>query len=210
MTAMPQRPRPAGLLRVHAWLIVTAVVVTLASATAFALSRTTNYVATAQVSLDPVPTDGTALRPEMASERQIALSGTVTSRAADSLGLAPVDAAQGLSVSVVTESSILNIRYTAATPDAAMAGARAFTESYVDYRNEVAGAQIARVVTTPDRAVPSKVNLPLILGVGLMAGLALGVAVAAVWDRIQARPGEEEVHDAGGVHPLAQRDDRES
>ena len=87
MTAIPRRPRSAGLLRVHAWLIVTAIVVTVGAASAFALTRPTSYVATSQVSVAPEQAGGTALRPEMGSERQIALSGTVTSRAAGVLDL---------------------------------------------------------------------------------------------------------------------------
>ena len=53
MTETAGHSRPTTLLRVHAWLIVTAVVVTIGSASAVALTRPSDYVATAQVSVAP-------------------------------------------------------------------------------------------------------------------------------------------------------------
>jgi Mrp family chromosome partitioning ATPase len=205
MSGIARHPRPAGLLRTHAWLIVVAVAVTIGSAYAVALSRPSNYVATAQVSLGPEQAGGTALRPEMASERAIALSGNVTASAADVLGRAPEQARQGLSVSVVVESSVLNIRYTSATGATAAAGARAFAESYVDYRNTVAGTRLARVVTWPDTVVRSGTNLPLIMGVAVLAGLALGVGAAWAWDRLAGRIRDpEELTEHSGLPVLGE------
>lgn len=205
MTAIRRRPRHAGLLRIHAWLILTAVVITVGSATAVVLTRPSSYVATAQVSVGPEQAGGTALRPEMASERQIALSGAVAARAADVLGHEPDEADDGVAVSVVIESSILNISYTAASPEAAANAARAFTQSYVDYRNSVAGTRIAHVVTWPDAVKPSAANLPLIVAVALLAGLVLGVAAAWVWDRVVDRVRDaDEFTDRSGLPVLAE------
>jgi Mrp family chromosome partitioning ATPase len=187
MTATTGHFRPTTLLRAHAWLIVTAVVVTIGSASAVAMTRPIDYVAMAQVSVAPERAGGAALRPEMASEREIAMSGTVTSRAADVLGRDRSEAENGLAVSVVIESSILEIRYTAANGAAAVAGARAFAQSYVDYRNSVAGTRMSRVVTWPDTVERSGVNLTLILVVALLAGLVLGVSAAWAWDRVVDR-----------------------
>lgn len=203
MTAIRRRSGPASLLRVHAWLILIALAATVGSATVFALTRPTTYVATSQVTLDPQQTGGTALRPEMASERQIALSGTVASRAGSVLERDPSVASRGLAVSVVLESSVLNIRYRAANADAAVAGARAFTQSYVDYRNGVAGTRIARVVTWPDGAAASGVNLGLILAVALIAGAFFGVSAAWLWDRVADRIRDaEELTDRSGLPVL--------
>ena len=184
MRTTTHRPRRKGLLRVHALLVVTAAVVTVGSAAAFALTRPESYVATAQVALGPELAGGTALRPEMASEREIATSGAVTDRAAYRLGLDADQAADALSVTAVIESSVLNIQYAATNSDAALAGARAFAYSYVDYRNGTSGRhRIARVVTWPDVAERSGPHLPLILGVALLTGLTLGVGMAWLWDR---------------------------
>jgi Mrp family chromosome partitioning ATPase len=205
MTETTRHSRPATLLRVHAWLIVTAVAVTIGSASAVALTRPSSYVATAQVSVAPEQAGGTALRPEMASERAIATSGTVTANAADVLGRDPREAERGLAVSVVIESSILNIRYTAATGAAAVAGARAFAQSYVDYRNNVAGMRIARVVTWPNTVKASGVNLSLILGLALVAGLVLGVGAAWTWDRVADRLRDsDELTDHSGLPVLGE------
>jgi Mrp family chromosome partitioning ATPase/capsular polysaccharide biosynthesis protein len=191
---------------VHAWLLVTATVVTLGSAAAFALTRPSGYVATAQVVLGPELAGGAALRPEMASEREIATSGAVTDRAANRLGLSAEQAAEGLTVSAVIESSVLNIRYSAASADAASAGATAFAQSYVDYRNSNSGrTRIARVVTWPDLVVRTGPNLALILGIALVAGLTLGVGMAWLWDRLSDRLRDaEELTDNSGLPVLVE------
>jgi succinoglycan biosynthesis transport protein ExoP len=205
VTDYSARPRPRGLLRTHAWLIVLAMVVTLGGACVVAFTRPVSYVATAQVAVGPELAGGTALRPEMASEREIATSGAVTARAANLLGVQPTDAAAGLSVSVVIESSILNIRYTAADATAASTGASAFAQSYVDYRNTLGtGPRIARVVTQADVVERSGGNLPLIFGVALVAGLALGVGAAWLWDRLADRVRDpEELTERSGLPVLA-------
>ena len=205
MTETAGHSRPTTLLRVHAWLIVTAVVVTIGSASAVALTMPSDYVAMAQVSVAPERAGGTALRPEMASEREIALSGTVTSRASDVLGRNPGEAENGLEVSVVIESSILNISYTAASGAAAVTGARAFAQSYVDYRNTVAGTRMARVVTWPDTVERSGVNLSLVMVAALLVGLVLGVSAAWAWDRVADRLRDpEELTERSGLPVLGE------
>lgn len=192
MTAYASPSDRKGLLRIYTWPIVLATLVTLGTACVVALTRPTTYVATAQVVVGPELAGGTALRPEMASEREIASSGAVTARAADLLGVDPSKAAEGLEVSAVVESSVLDIRYTSTDAQTAAAGARAFAQSYVDQRNSMSGAdRIARVVTWPDVVETSGVNVPLTFGVAVLGGLLLGVAAAWLWDRAGDR-----VHDA--------------
>lgn len=198
------RGRPS-LLRVHALLIVATVAVTLASAWAAVESRQAGYVATAQVSVGPEQAGGTALRPEMASERTIVSSGSVATLAAATLGEDTDAARRGLAVSIVIESSILNIRYSARTDAAAEAGARAFAQGYVDYRNDVAGTRLARVVTWPDTAARTGTHPSLVLGVALLAGLVLGLGAAWSWDRLSDRVrSPEELTDRSGLPVLAE------
>ena len=206
MTATTARPRARrGLLRVHAWVIVAAVLVTIASAWGMLQARSADYVATAQVSVGPEPTGGTALRPEMASERAIVASGSVAALAASTLDVDYSQVRHGLAVSIVLESSVLDISYTAATGSAAQRAARAFAQAYVDYRNDVAGTRIARVVTWPDSALRTGPSRSLVLGVALIAGLLLGLGAAWTWDRLSDRiRSPEELVERSGIPVLGQ------
>lgn len=206
MTAKARRSGARSRLVVNAWLVLLAISVTLGSAAAFALSRPKEYVATAQVAVGPERVGGTALRPEMASEREIAQSGDVTSRAAAALGRDTGAVVHGLSVSVVLESSILDISFTARTGEAAVGGARACAEAYIDYRNDVAGSRLTRLVTWPETVRPSGTSLPLVLGVALIAGLCLGAGAAWGWDRFadQIRSPEELAAADAGPSVLAE------
>lgn len=183
------RPRHSrGLLRTYAWLIVTATAVTLAVAAGVAASAQTTYTSSAQVVVKPLPTAGTPIQPQMGTERAIALSGEVAERAAERLGTEPDTARDGLSVTVLLETTVLQISYTAASPEEAVEGARAFTNAYVDHRNATGAARTAEMVTTPELPTRgSGANLLLVLGLGALAGVALGVGSAWLWDRTTDR-----------------------
>lgn len=183
------RPRHSrGLLRTYAWLIVAATAVTLAVAAAVAGSAPTTYTSSAQVVVRPQPTEGAPIQPQMGTERAIALSGEVADRAAERLGTDPDSARSGLSVSVLLETTVLQISYTAATPELALTRARAFTHAFVDHRNAQGDERTAEVVTQPELPTEgSGANLLLILGLGGLAGIALGVGGAWAWDRASDR-----------------------
>ena len=173
-----------GLLRTYGWLIVMATAATLSVAAAVAAATPVTYTSSAQVVVQPQPTTGSPLQPQMGTERTIAESGAVAQRAAERLGTGPRAAQEGLSVSVVLETTVLKFEYSADTAEKALDGARAFTYAYVDYRNADGKVEVAKVVTTPELPTQGAgANLVLVLGLGALAGMALGVGAALAWDR---------------------------
>jgi Mrp family chromosome partitioning ATPase len=159
--------------------------ITLAVAAAVATSSTVTYTSMAEVVVKPRPTSGAPIEPQMGTERAIAQSGAVAERAAERLGERSAAAAAGLSVSVELETTVLDIEYTADTPEGALQGARAFTYAYLDFRNGDGSVRVAEVVTAP--VLPAHgagANLVMVLGLGAILGLALGVGAAWLWDRV--------------------------
>jgi Mrp family chromosome partitioning ATPase/capsular polysaccharide biosynthesis protein len=176
-----------SLLRTYAWLIVTMTVVTVLAATALVALRPATYSSSASVVVNQHSNASTSTLPDMGTEREIARSGEVASRAAERLGLAPDTASQGLSVSVPLDTGVLRISYSASTPQAALAGATAFTLAYIDYRNET-GAPVAQMITPPTLPTqPTGTNFPLVIGLSLLLGAMIGVGTALVWDRTSDR-----------------------
>lgn len=175
------------LLRTYAWLIITMTLVTVLAATVLLNLRPVTYSSSASVVVNPKSTRGTPIEPDMGTEREIARSGEVASRAASRLGLPSGTASQGLSVSVPLETDILRISYSASTPQQALAGATAFTLAYIDYRNET-GAPVAQMITPPTLPTqPSGTNYPLMIGLSVLLGAMIGVATAMVWDKTSDR-----------------------
>ena len=183
---LPQKGR--GMLRTYWWLVVVLTLVTLAAAAVVAATRPVSYTSVGQVVVTPEPTDGAPILPVMGTEREVATSGDVAAVAADRLGVSTTDARQGLSVAVIVETNVLEISYTSSSASGALEGASAFAEAYVDYRNSDAGARVTQVITAPrlDEA-GSGGNYPIILGLGLLAGLALGAVACWLWDRLSGR-----------------------
>jgi hypothetical protein len=140
-----------SLLRRYAWLIVAMTVVTVLAATALVVLRPSTYSASSSVVVTAGPSAGTRVAVDMGAEREIARSGEVAARAAERLGLPPDTATHGLSVSVLDGTGgVLKISYSAASPWEALAGAKAFTRAYIDYRNESGPpAPMASIITYP-------------------------------------------------------------
>jgi len=196
MSTTSRQRHQRGLLRTYAGLIVATTAVTLGVAAAVSSASPPTYTSSAQVVVHPQPTTGAPLQPQMGTERTIATSGAVAELAAERLGMNPDQARSGLSVSVVLETTVLEIEYTARTAAAAADGARAFTNAYLDYRNDA--AKVAEVLTVPEMPLSrSGTNRGLVLGLGLLAGLALGVGAAWAWDRATDR-----LRDAGELEEL--------
>ena len=83
---------------------------------------------------------------------------------------------------------MLQFKYSAADRVRTLAGAAAFTDAYVDYRNKGRASKLAQVIspaTVP--ADPEKSKMPLIIGLGLVLGAMLGIVFAFVWDRVRGR-----------------------
>jgi Mrp family chromosome partitioning ATPase len=177
-----------GLLRTHLWLVVLATCVAVGAAVAAAAAKPVTYAATAEVVVSPQRTNSTPLLPDMGTERAIAQSGVVVQRGAAALGVDDATVRGSLSVSVVIDSRVLHISYTASTALAAFRGASVLATSYVDYRNGRDAGQVATLVTLPSMPTSgSRGSLPLFLVLGLVAGLTVGVAAAWLWDRVWDR-----------------------
>ena len=206
MNRMAPAGKARGLLRTHLWLVILAACMAGGAAAAAVTAKPLTYTSTAEVVVSPEETGSTPLRPDMGTERAIAQSGVVLDRAATAVQTDPGNLQEGMSVSVVLESLVLRISYTGRTPSDALLGATALSDAYVDYRNGAATDDVVTLVTPP--ALPasgSRGNVPLIVVLGLMAGLALGVAAAWMWDRLSDRVRQaEELPQRTGV-PLLVR-----
>lgn len=177
-----------GLLRTYLWLVVLATCVAIGAAFAAAAAAPLTYTATAEVVVSPTQTDSNPLAPDMGTERAIAQSGVVVRDAASILGIDQATVREGLSVTVVPQSWVLHISYQADTAETAYRGASALATSYVDYRNHRGATSSATLVTAPSvPAAGSRGSLPIFLALGLVAGLAVGVAAAWLWDRVSDR-----------------------
>ena len=177
-----------GLVRTYLWLVVLATCVAVGAAVAAAAAKPITYTATAEVLVSPEQTKTTALVPDMGTERAIAQSGIVVQRTAEALKTDEATVRAHQSVSIGLETRVLHISYTASTPEAAFRGAGALAASYVDYRNSQGQDRVASLVTAP--SIPysgSRGSLPLYLGLGLVAGLTVGIAAAWLWDRASDR-----------------------
>ena len=96
------------------------------------------------------PTRGAPIAPDMGTEREVATSGVRRRRrggAARHLALG--GAVRASTVSVVADTAVLVIDYTAPSAEAAYDGADAFTRSYVDARNAEQKVRVASVITSP-------------------------------------------------------------
>jgi hypothetical protein len=148
----------------------------------------------------------------MVTEQNIALSQNVADRAAGLAHSVPSDFDDGLDVGVKLDSHVLKISYTAATAQSAWVGASVFSRAYIDYRNEVAADAAHRSDVPPMTELitpasppshPATVQLPLILGLSALVGVALGFLVALVIDRLTGRiRSEEQVAQLAGLPVL--------
>jgi len=180
-------PASRGIILSYLWLIVAVTLLTTAAAGAIVATRPQNFVASSQLVVYPGPRIA-ATAPDMGTEREVAQSGVVATTAASSLGTSVEAASAGLSVSVPVDANVLRLEYAAPTAERALAGANAFTQAYLTYRNNNKATASAAVISPPRLPdEPNKPNLPLVLGLGLVLGAMLGVGLAFVWDRVRGR-----------------------
>lgn len=188
MTETDRTVHDRSLVLVHAWIIVLVTVIFVGAATAFVVSQPREYQAEAEVELFALPTRGAPIPPNLATERRVALSGSVARDAADRMDAGVGSAREGLSVVAVADADVLVLTYTAGSPGRAVRGVEAFTQSYVAARNERSRERSAEVITQPEllpRETP--VSSSLILVAGLLLGAAVGIAGAFAWDRLSGR-----------------------
>ncbi len=125
------------------------------------------YVGTAQVVVYPdAPVGGGAVPPDMGTEREVANSGLVSVAAAKVMGMRRHRGHQGLSVSVPVDAHVLQFKYSSSNRSQALAGAAAFTDAYVDYRNKDRTTKLAEVIspatvpTEPEAGEPAADHRP--------------------------------------------------
>ena len=156
----PTSPRRAALvaaLRRSAVLVVVLVVTGTALGVAAGLRRAEDH--TAQASILVSPLDGNPFYPSgrgddlinLETEAKLVSSDPVARAVAERIGdpASPDSLLSGLSVSVPTNTQILNIDYTAGSDTVAIRRAQGFAEAYLDYRKarneDVTSAKTARI-----------------------------------------------------------------
>jgi polysaccharide biosynthesis transport protein len=177
-----------GILRTFLWPILAVAVLTSLTAVWVLASQEPVYVSSGSVLVGPDRQDGTPILPEMGTEREIAMSAEVADRAAVSLAVPPTAASRNLEVTVPVDAQVVDLSYSASTPEAARAGAEAFTQAYVEYRNLNLERPLVRVISAPGLPVrPTRLNYAVAATIALLAGLGLGFAAALLWDRLRDR-----------------------
>lgn len=141
----PRTPRRGALsdyaATLRRWRTTIAVVtlVTVGLAALYSFSRTPVYTSRAEVLVKPIQTSPEEV-PRVSdlsaeTEMNIAESAQVASEAATALGTSDVTALLShVSASMTQGSQVLSISFTAGTPKQARAGAQAFAEAYLRYR----------------------------------------------------------------------------
>jgi tyrosine-protein kinase len=177
----------SGVLRTFLWPILAVAVLTSLTAGWVLASQPPEYVSSGAVLVGPDNAEGGApILPQMGTEREVALSAEVAERAASSLNMSTSAASAGLDVTVPVDAQVLDFVYTASTPVAARAGAEAFAQAYVEYRNLDLKNPVAQVITEPVLPpAPTPPNYAVVVVLALMVGLALGFAAAFLWDMLR-------------------------
>src|SRR5918992_1586469 len=149
-----------GLLRARKWTILSITVLMLAGTIGFSLLQTPIYESEAEVlvkTVDTSPAEQVPLPPNLETERRLVTSDAVANIAARRLGVNPARAEElvdALSVSVVTNTEILEISFADADPEEARLGAEAFAEGYLDYRRR----QVIDDIVAASEAVQARIN----------------------------------------------------
>lgn len=150
----PAAPQPVqlselvGTLRRH-WriLAVGAVAGLVLGALAWVLLPTT-YTATTSVrvsSVDVTPFSGNGSATDaldVATDARLVTSGDVLAAAADELGTTRGEVRDGVSVENPPDTAVLDIAYTASSPEAAAEGSRAVAESFLGVRGRAAADEV--------------------------------------------------------------------
>jgi polysaccharide biosynthesis transport protein len=126
------------------WTIVLITAAAVAGAAALLAVSERSYTATAEVLVRPTVTEAAGEEEvNLETEKRVAESHEVVSRAAPELGLDTSEASDALSVSNVAGTEILVLSFEAGEPEDARRGAEVFAEAYLDNRHEQAGAEVA-------------------------------------------------------------------
>lgn len=127
-------------LRYRKWYVVGTTLLVMVVAVLFTYLQSARYTAGAAVLVEVPQTSsqGGSGGPDMETERALAVSTTVAAMAAPSLNsdADPADLLRRVSVTVPTDTQLLQFTYTDASRDAAREGAAAFANAYLEMRRE--------------------------------------------------------------------------
>lgn len=189
-----------GLLRTHRWLIVTMTAIVLTATFVFSLSQTSIYESQAKVLVRSVDTSTSTtppLPPNLETERELVTSEAVARIAARRLGSAPSeteDLLDALSVSVATNTEILEIGFADPEPEAAQRGAASFAESYLDFRRR----QVLDDIVAASEAVQQRIA-------GRSETLAdINQRIAKLEQKGQFNPGSQEAEELSELQANAE------
>lgn len=137
-------PSVTSVIRYHIVLILATTFLALAFGGLYVANMPSSYTATAVLLLSPAP--GNPLTAETASsssaqmtvaletERQLVRTPAVFDLVMNELGREIPDSAETLEVSVPSNTQMLKLSFTSATPERASEGAQAFADGYLRYR----------------------------------------------------------------------------
>lgn len=137
-------------VRHHMPLIAATLVFALGLAGFYVSTLTSSYTSAAVVLLSPAPgnpltaetasSSGLQLTVAMETEEQLVSTSALRASVSEALGRQTPNDAERLQVSVRPNTQMLELRFTAGSPERAREGAQSFAEGYLDYRAEQAGA----------------------------------------------------------------------
>ena len=185
-----------NLLRRHGLWLVVAMLVGVAGAWLYYSAAPHVFLSTAQVDVEPNPTLGTPVTPNMATEQQVATSGLVEGRTAAALVVSAQSLSGALSATTTSTATVLSIGCSRPNARAAQRCAQAAASAYIGYRNELSSSKAAqakdplRVVLVTPATLPAKPSGPgrkILLPAGAILGLALGLGAVVLRDRFDDR-----------------------
>ena len=155
-----------NMVRARRWVVVvTAVVLAFASAT-YVLLKPDVYVAQARLVVEPLVnltittvngSTANSLQPDMGTEAEIVKSITVADDVRSKLSLTQTSQSllKKLTVSVVSNTTVMVLNYRDSDPQVAAQVAQAFAVSYLKQRNDTLGAIITRAIAPLQAAIDS-------------------------------------------------------
>jgi capsular exopolysaccharide synthesis family protein len=184
------------LRRYVLWIII-ATVACIAGSWAIAARQPAQFAASASVDVEASVIPGVApVAPNLATELQVATSGSVLSAASSLLGTSNQQLLKHLSVSNKAGTNILQIACSDSSATAAAACANTVATAYSNFRNDVTSPAATQANDPLHATIVTYAALPTsksskrkleLLVLGVILGLMLGVGTAYMRDRLDDR-----------------------
>lgn len=148
-----------AFLRSRKWWIFVVTMLVVGATLGFSFMQTPLYEANAEVLVNPLDTSSStqvATGPNLDTERKLATSEAVAEIAANDIDFegGTNELLEKVSVSVATNTEILEVRFMDTDPEAAQQGSQAFAEAYLEYRRR----QVLDDVVAASRAIQQRVE----------------------------------------------------